>query len=95
VIGDTAIVTGEEAVSRGRLLKVLALACGIASVVLAFYCGGSGYYSAATRPDPAMQPPTRKRWFARNGRSGDFRWRDLHACHVAGGRPVAVIEDAV
>ena len=35
VIRDTAIVTGERAVFRGRLLKVLAIACGTASVVLA------------------------------------------------------------
>jgi len=35
VIRDTPIVTGERAVSRGRLLKVLALGCGIASAALA------------------------------------------------------------
>src|SRR5262249_9123611 len=35
VIRDTPIVTGERTVSRGRLLKVLALGCGIASAVLA------------------------------------------------------------
>jgi len=35
VIRDTPIVTGERAVSRGRLFKVLALGCGIASAVLA------------------------------------------------------------
>src|SRR5215472_12823824 len=35
VIHDTPIVTGERAVSRGRLLKVLALGCGIASAALA------------------------------------------------------------
>ena len=36
VIRDTAVITGERAVSRGRLLKVLALGCGIASAVLGF-----------------------------------------------------------
>ena len=35
VIRDTPIVTGERAVPRGRLLRVLALGCGIASVALA------------------------------------------------------------
>ena len=35
VIRDTPIVTGERAVSRGRLLKVLALGCGIALAALA------------------------------------------------------------
>jgi len=35
VVRDTAIVTGERAVLRGRLLKVLAIVCGTASVVLA------------------------------------------------------------
>jgi len=35
LIRDTPIVTGERAVSRGRLLKVLALGCCIASAVLA------------------------------------------------------------
>ena len=35
VIRDTPIVTGERAVSRGRLLKVLALGLGIASAALA------------------------------------------------------------
>src|SRR5215468_8517262 len=35
VIRDTPIVTGERAVLRGRLLKVLALGCGIACAVLA------------------------------------------------------------
>jgi hypothetical protein len=35
VIRDTPIVTGERAVSRGRLLKVLALGCGTASAALA------------------------------------------------------------
>ena len=35
VIRDTPIVTGERAVSRGRLLKVLALGCGIAAAALA------------------------------------------------------------
>jgi len=35
VIRDTPIVTGERAVSRGRLLKVLALGCCIACAVLA------------------------------------------------------------
>jgi hypothetical protein len=34
VIRDTPVVRGERAVSRGRLLKVLALACGIAAVAL-------------------------------------------------------------
>jgi hypothetical protein len=34
VIRDTPVITGEVAVSRGRLLKALALSCGIASVVL-------------------------------------------------------------
>src|SRR5215467_1950450 len=34
VIRDTPIVTGERAVSRGRLLRVLALGCGIASAAL-------------------------------------------------------------
>ncbi len=34
VIRDTPVITGEGAVSRGRLLKVLALACGIASIAL-------------------------------------------------------------
>jgi hypothetical protein len=36
VVRDTPVITGERAVSRGRLLKVLALGCGIASVVLGF-----------------------------------------------------------
>ena len=35
VIRDTPIVTGERAVSRGRLLKVLTLGCGIALAALA------------------------------------------------------------
>src|SRR5262244_3776935 len=35
VIRDTPIVTGERAVSRGRLLILLALGCGIASAALA------------------------------------------------------------
>lgn len=35
VIRDTAIVTGERAVFRGRVLKGLAIVCGTASVVLA------------------------------------------------------------
>jgi hypothetical protein len=35
VVRDTAIVTGERAVLRGRLLKLLAIVCGTASVVLA------------------------------------------------------------
>lgn len=35
VIRDTPVVSGERAVSRGRLLKVLALGCGIAAAVLA------------------------------------------------------------
>src|SRR5215470_1926004 len=35
VIRDTPIVMGERAVFRGRLLKVLALGCGIASAALA------------------------------------------------------------
>jgi|SRR5215471_13169770 len=35
VIRDTPVVTGERAVFRGRLLKVLALSCGIASAALA------------------------------------------------------------
>jgi hypothetical protein len=34
VIRDTPLITGEKAVSRGRLRKVLALACGIAAAVL-------------------------------------------------------------
>jgi hypothetical protein len=34
VIRDTPVITGEAAVSRGRLLKALALSCGIASAVL-------------------------------------------------------------
>jgi len=34
VIRDTPVITGERAISRGRLLKVLALGCGIASVGL-------------------------------------------------------------
>lgn len=34
VIRDTAVVTGERAKFRGRLLKMLALASGIASIVL-------------------------------------------------------------
>jgi hypothetical protein len=34
VIRDTPVITGESAVSRGRLLKVLALGCGIAAAVL-------------------------------------------------------------
>ncbi len=36
VIRDTPVITGERAISRGRLFKVLALACGIATVALAF-----------------------------------------------------------
>jgi hypothetical protein len=36
VIRDTPVVTGERAISLGRLLKVLALGCGIASVALGF-----------------------------------------------------------
>lgn len=35
VIRDTSIVTGERAVFRGRLLKLLAIGCGTASIVLA------------------------------------------------------------
>jgi hypothetical protein len=34
VIRDTPVIMGERAISRGRLLKVLALGCGIASVAL-------------------------------------------------------------
>ncbi|MBZ5553643.1 MAG: hypothetical protein LAO21_13045 [Acidobacteriia bacterium] len=34
LIRDTPVITGERAVFRGRLLKGLALACGVASVVL-------------------------------------------------------------
>ncbi len=34
VIRDTPVITGERAISRGRLLKVLALGCCIASVAL-------------------------------------------------------------
>lgn len=34
VIRDTTVITGEGAISRGRLFKVLAFACGIASVAL-------------------------------------------------------------
>jgi hypothetical protein len=34
VIRDTPVITGEGAISRGRLLKLLALGCGIASVAL-------------------------------------------------------------
>ncbi len=34
VIRDTPVITNEAALSRGRLLKLLALGCGIASVVL-------------------------------------------------------------
>lgn len=34
VIRDITVITGEKAVSRGRLLKVLALSCSIASAVL-------------------------------------------------------------
>jgi len=34
VIRDTPVITGESAVSRGRLLKVLALGCGIAAAAL-------------------------------------------------------------
>lgn len=34
VIRDTPVITGERAISRGRLFKVFALGCGIASVVL-------------------------------------------------------------
>lgn len=34
VVRDTPVVTGERAVSRGRLLKVLALACGVAAAAL-------------------------------------------------------------
>lgn len=34
VIRDTAVITGARAVSRGRLLKVLALSCAIACAVL-------------------------------------------------------------
>jgi formate hydrogenlyase subunit 3/multisubunit Na+/H+ antiporter MnhD subunit len=34
VMRDTPVTTGERAISRGRLLKVLALACGISSVGL-------------------------------------------------------------
>jgi hypothetical protein len=34
VIRDTPVITGDRAISRGRLLKVFALGCGIASVVL-------------------------------------------------------------
>ena len=36
VIRDTRVITGENAVSRGRLLKVLALGCAVASAVLGF-----------------------------------------------------------
>jgi hypothetical protein len=36
VIRDTPVITGEKAVSRGRLLKVLALVCGIISAVFGF-----------------------------------------------------------
>ncbi len=35
VIHDTPVVTDDAAIFRGRLLRVLALACGIASVVMA------------------------------------------------------------
>ena len=38
VIRDTPVVTGARAVFRGRLLKALALGCGIASVVLGILC---------------------------------------------------------
>jgi hypothetical protein len=34
VIRDTPVITGKRAISRGRLLKALALGCGIASVGL-------------------------------------------------------------
>jgi len=34
VIRDTPVITGERAIFRGRLLKMLALACAIASVAL-------------------------------------------------------------
>jgi hypothetical protein len=34
VIRDTSIITGERAVSRGRLLKILALGCCVVSVAL-------------------------------------------------------------
>lgn len=34
VIRDSAVITGERAISRGRLLKMLALGCAIASVAL-------------------------------------------------------------
>lgn len=34
VIHDTPVITGEAAISRGRLLKVFAFACGIVSVAL-------------------------------------------------------------
>jgi len=36
VIRDTLVITGERAVSRGRLLKAFALGCSIASAVLGF-----------------------------------------------------------
>jgi len=36
VIRDTPVITGEGAVSRGRMLEALALACGVASVALGF-----------------------------------------------------------
>ena len=35
VIRDTPVITGAKAVVRGRLLKVLAIACAVASIVLA------------------------------------------------------------
>ena len=34
VIRDTPVITGEKAISRGRLLKVLALGCGVVSAAL-------------------------------------------------------------
>jgi hypothetical protein len=34
VIRDTPVITGERAIFRGRLLKMLALGCGIAAVAL-------------------------------------------------------------
>jgi hypothetical protein len=36
VIRDTAFITGERAVSRGRLLKVIALGCGVVSALMGF-----------------------------------------------------------
>jgi hypothetical protein len=36
VIRDTLVIAGEKAISRGRLLKLLALGCAVASAVLGF-----------------------------------------------------------